>query len=424
MGNPGDEDPGPTILRHFTVSGEDLPSRLVIRGALKNFGSIRSIADCNSGLRISFDGISNHSALSALTTIAGRTVSINEDSSAKGTIFCPEFQYCSDAEIKEELDGGITLVKRLPAKNMQALESSPRLLLQFPCTPAPSRITLRCGLICDIRPHIPIPLRCRNCWEFAHHERACRSDQPRCGRCSELGHTSDQCSSQTPKCFACGGPHIITAASCPAWKKSMSINRIRVNKGVTTSQATRILKSQQRTTEPNTAKAPQPSSKAPPLINRSYAAVVAATPASPKTASATSSSPSSNNIAAILQRLDQRIAAQTEMFQTMMQGQMQILSSIVQQNTELIALMKCNVPNNSEAPNSRRRRKPSTDSTPPTSKKQALISAFTAPASTPPPVTPISKTVSLGRDMTQPSTPRIATIDLKHIDVYQKNQGK
>lgn len=205
------------------------------------FGSLKTISCYNEGLLLCFSEVTDKDGLLSLRSICDTQITISCNNVSKGSVFCVDFMDCTDDEIANELPEGVALLRRLPSGRNRSVLKSGRLLLEFPSSVAPPHLILNCNLRLEVRAHIPAPLRCRNCFEFGHHERVCDVEEARCGRCGQLGHPADTCPAEAPHCHACGLCHDISSPECKVWRKEMSINIVRFQQGVSSSKARQIV---------------------------------------------------------------------------------------------------------------------------------------------------------------------------------------
>ena len=120
-----------------------------------------------------------------------------------GLIYSRALLKMTDAELLHELaPQGVTEVQRLAPKRRSP---NPLIRLRFRGLTLPARIF--CGYMAvEVRPWLPAPRQCRNCWQFGHPARTCRLRQQVCGRCAGE-HSADDCSSEHPQCPNCKGDH-------------------------------------------------------------------------------------------------------------------------------------------------------------------------------------------------------------------------
>lgn len=422
----GNEDAaGDPPDKAFLVTGATLPSRLRLRAAMQEFGSVRSIQDVSGGVRVLFSQISNEAGLLQTKKIGPCEVTIAGNSNSKGTIFALDFCRCSDDEVREFLDPEILLLRRLPTKAHPNVNTSPRLLLQFPSTALPTQVKLNCGLICDVRPHVPMPLRCRNCHDYLHHERDCANAQ-RCSNCAQPGHDGKTCS-LTPHCPACKGNHAITDPKCPVFRKQMEINSIRIRQGVNSKTARSIAKENR---SKRSEKPPAPSntktvfSPAPPPLVPAWCPK---TPQEPKPVAASNSDQLMVALLTTLSTIQSSIMAQNELMKKLMEQNAEILTALRGVPTAPSTASAPPTPGPAGTPSTKRGR-PAKKPCPPNQQaevpspdnkrpKQLQLTTMLTPLSIP----AVSQIVDLGRDPNAPSSPTVATFDFKHIDLFEKN---
>lgn len=253
----------------------------------------------------------------------------------RGTIFSPELAGCSPSALKEEIAEPVVSVKELPTRFAKV--NSGRFLITFLGRELPESLKLSCGLILQVKAHVPVPLRCRKCYSYGHHEDSC-SAVPRCPQCSLAIHPGD-CAAP-PKCIACGKPHPVTSAECPKWRREMEINRVRFSEGISSAEATQkvnaLSKVPNRRLQPNSPALIQP--------GRSFAAVAGSSNNSSQPPPA-----SSGNIVLLEQIIAQQSlrigqleelilqqAAKTDSLVAAMQQQTEMLMKIYAQNQKLV----------------------------------------------------------------------------------------
>lgn len=207
-----------------------------------------------------------------------------------------------------------------------SLEHSARLLIEFQAPSVPSHVILNCNLRLEVRDHVPAPLRCRNCWTFGHHERACDAEE-RCGNCGQVGHQDGNCKS-SPCCPACSMNHHVTSTNCAVWRKEMSINVVRVRQKTSSAKARRIIESPApRASQRQTVAAPSATQYTSYAAAAGYPSQPPATPCEPVPAPASSSFN--------LQQFESIIARQLCLLETLVEQN----NTIVQQNSQIIKLL-------------------------------------------------------------------------------------
>lgn len=408
---PPDLEPPPSP-RAFKVTANDgaLPNDLAIRSTFAKLGAVKSLHRIADGVVVTLSTKDSAQAL-AVSSIIDIPVICAEATSSKGTIYLGDFSSCSDAEIKEELPEGAKFMRRLPSRGAD-VNSSARILLEFNKLVPPEFITLLCGLRVEVRRHTPAPLRCRRCLAYGHHERTC-SKEPRCSNCSGTGHVDGDCKAN-PKCQACGGPHAVTSTACRIWQKEMELNKIRISRNCSSSEARKLLNKRASTFPPLSTAAPGTAAPGPaPAPSQSWASLAAGTTTSTRSHR---QSPAQNDLQA------QMWALMQQQFK-MMENQICMLNELKKQNELILSLLsgQSNVALPSSSTSSGRTlRQRKTAVTPATSassssstqrKLPQLIIQQQSPLQSP--STPQSpKVISLGRDtIASPSAPNVATFD-------------
>lgn len=169
--------------KSFSITADAPLSTLAIRKALKDLGSIAGCSSSGSKAFVSFDGEPDGDKITAIHSIKGVSVKICLSSpaappSCKGTIFCREFESWSLEEISEVFNKDALFIKRLPTKDRSG-DTSGRLLLAFNADALPKVLNItELGRSLEVRPHIPMPLRCRTCLTYGHHEKNCDRPPP------------------------------------------------------------------------------------------------------------------------------------------------------------------------------------------------------------------------------------------------------
>ncbi|GFN96531.1 nucleic-acid-binding protein from mobile element [Plakobranchus ocellatus] len=71
-------------------------------------------------------------------------------------------------------------------------------------SPKPSS-RIRAGyLTLDVRPHVPLRMRCYKCQRYGHGKDRCKKPAAVCVRCGKGGHVEHDCSAE-PHCVNCRG---------------------------------------------------------------------------------------------------------------------------------------------------------------------------------------------------------------------------
>lgn len=88
------------------------------------------------------------------------------------------------------------------------------------------------GTPTEIKPFIPLPIRCDNCQKYGHHKKSCKSRKPTCSHCGD-SHKYDSCQSrirgEQAQCCNCGGGHSSAYKQCPRYtelKRALELRAI------------------------------------------------------------------------------------------------------------------------------------------------------------------------------------------------------
>lgn len=289
---------------------------LAARRALLPFGKIKSCTFTRDG-RIAAIFEEKILGVPECLTVDGLLIKIVVDTPrrAKGTIYSRDLVGCSEEEVALELKGQVTGVKALSTRTSQT--NSGRFLLFF-ADDVPELVRLDCGLQLSVRPNIPLPLRCRSCFVYGHHEGECDRAEV-CEKCNAPRHPGP--CGKPPQCAACGGDHPVTSPDCPTWKKEMTIQRFRTENGI--SRAAAVIKLKQAN-NPATLSRPPTASNPPlpmPRTAGSYARAVSQAAAPPAT-------DTTNALMAVIDRLEAAVHAQTKMIEALTQQNCTLFAAI------------------------------------------------------------------------------------------------
>lgn len=132
------------------------------------------------------------------------------------------------------------------------------IIVTFASTSLPSELAVGYERL-RIRPYIPLPLKCNNCFEYGHISKACKNEKI-CYNCSQTYHLNDEqkekCSSPS-QCKNCKSSnyekydHASVSKTCPIFLKEKEVQAIVTTQKVSKKQATIIY--QQRFTNPATS---------------------------------------------------------------------------------------------------------------------------------------------------------------------------
>ena len=159
--------------------------------------------------------------------------------SSRGVILCRELSGMTEMEIRTELqEQGVVEVHRVTMKKDTENVPTNTLFLTFP-----KEITVGC-LKVKVALFVPSPMRCFNCNKFGHTSQHCKvaAKCPGCGKDKHEGRCEE------PKlCSNCNGPHASWAKDCPVWQKEKEIQRVRVEKRISFTEAKQLIEAKMPT---------------------------------------------------------------------------------------------------------------------------------------------------------------------------------
>ena len=123
----------------------------------------------------------------------------------RGVIFDRDLYDFSESEILEMCPPSVWKVKKVPKANM--------IVLSFNDPDVPSHVVIE-NLRIYVRPFLPKPLQCFNCFRFGHPSGSCKNNKI-CNVCSSLEH--GECS-LTPQCINCKEAHVSTDKKCEQYR--------------------------------------------------------------------------------------------------------------------------------------------------------------------------------------------------------------
>ena len=74
-----------------------------------------------------------------------------------------------------------------------------------------------------VQPFGTRPMQCKQCQEYGHTAKHCRSLDPRCRKCAEVGHQEKDCTADTAKCHHCNEAHVAGFPQCPKHKEEQLV---------------------------------------------------------------------------------------------------------------------------------------------------------------------------------------------------------
>lgn len=144
----------------------------------------------------------------------------------------------ADTDIKEIEDNlnkqGVINVRRITRQTEKGIINTGTMILTVRGTVPPTYIKL--GLLrIPTRQYYPTPLLCFKCLSYGHTKVRCPGEE-KCHNCAEKHDTSDICN-RPVNCNNCQGNHPSTSRSCPVYRKEAEIIRIKIDEGLSYSEA-------------------------------------------------------------------------------------------------------------------------------------------------------------------------------------------
>ena len=159
--------------------------------------------------------------------------------SSKGVVRHPEFRYCTEEEMVDELvDQNVTHARRILTRREGQLVPTNTFILTFGLPTLPPKIKVGFMSIL-VQPFIPNPMRCFKCQQYGHHKDNCKGKDV-CARCSQAGHSDTGCENP-PHCVNCKGDHCAYAKGCPRWQEERDIQKIKTINKVSYYEAKRLV---------------------------------------------------------------------------------------------------------------------------------------------------------------------------------------
>lgn len=181
--------------------------------------------------------------LKRLTVLSGnvkvKIVDHERLNSSKGVIFCPDFEYVTDDEIKTNTKNeNVIDVRRITRKVNGEVRNTHLFVFTFDSPILPKEIKAA-YLNLPVRPFIPQPLRCYKCQQFGHFTLKCRSKVNICGICTEIvvDPSIEKKCLKPAKCVNCNDAHPSFSKLCPKYKTEYAIQKIKVEKSISYVQA-------------------------------------------------------------------------------------------------------------------------------------------------------------------------------------------
>lgn len=148
----------------------------------------------------------------------------------QGMIYCWDSKYLSEEEILEGLtDQKVVGVRKIKKKVGDAFVDTALCILTFKRSLLPSSIKFGFHSVL-VKPYIPNPLRCLNCFRFGHTRKNCKRERV-CAHCSDLFHEPDMCKTGS-RCINCKGAHTNWNKECPQFVRELGIQTIKIQEKI------------------------------------------------------------------------------------------------------------------------------------------------------------------------------------------------
>ncbi|XP_059226625.1 uncharacterized protein LOC131998380 [Stomoxys calcitrans] len=152
---------------------------------------------------------------------------------SKGVIYCNDLRGIPENEILNELKKqNVTEVQKILKKNEDSLIETGLIIITFSLPNLPDEINIGYEKTC-VRPYIPLPMRCRQCFHYGHPTKRCKNNKI-CISCGDIAHTQENelCQNNT-KCINCDEnklddkSHSVLSKKCPVFLKFKEIQAIK-----------------------------------------------------------------------------------------------------------------------------------------------------------------------------------------------------
>jgi len=162
-------------------------------------------------------------------------VSVSEHSTlnfSKGVIYSNDLRNIEEEIILQELKSqNVTEIRKIKKMDNNELKETGLIIITFASLTLPETMMIGYEKV-NIRPYIPLPLRCRNCLRLGHPTTACKSNTL-CNNCSAEKHTSnDETCANDKFCINCKydlptNKHSPIDKTCPAFIKQKELTSIK-----------------------------------------------------------------------------------------------------------------------------------------------------------------------------------------------------
>ncbi|XP_055613943.1 uncharacterized protein LOC129760328 [Uranotaenia lowii] len=158
-------------------------------------------------------------------------------------VSCGDVDGLSDQDLQKYLhDQGVVKVYRFVRKSAGKTTPTNSMVLTVNGSVPPPFIYFG-FLRVATRPYYPRPLMCYKCGQYGHSKNRCKND-PICIDCG-TNCEQDECPNP-PQCINCGGNHSAINRLCPIYKQEQAIVRLKVDLGLSQSEATKEYRKQMK----------------------------------------------------------------------------------------------------------------------------------------------------------------------------------
>lgn len=157
----------------------------------------------------------------------------NSLNNTKGVIYCNDLRGIPEKEILSELkQQNVIEVQKILKKEGESLIETGLIIIVFSLSKLPDEIDIGYEKT-KVRPYIPMPLRCRQCFRYGHLTKLCKNNKI-CLNCGDIEHTTEGelCQNST-KCVNCSenkiseNNHTAVNKKCPVFLKFKEIQAIK-----------------------------------------------------------------------------------------------------------------------------------------------------------------------------------------------------
>lgn len=144
----------------------------------------------------------------------------------QGLVYCWDSKFLSEEEILEGLtEQKVVAVRKIKRKVGDSVVETALCILTFKRSLLPNSIKFGFHSVL-VKPYIPNPLRCLNCFRFGHTRKNCKSERV-CAQCSASFHEPESCLTGS-RCVNCKGAHSNWNKECPQYIREMGIQTIKI----------------------------------------------------------------------------------------------------------------------------------------------------------------------------------------------------